>query len=99
MPYITQADRLKFDAALEQLPPAETKGELNYLITKLMIQYLMHHGMSYTTLSDISNTPEEAAAEFRRRVTASYEDSKIDANGDVYPPFSTIPKAAGTSPK
>jgi len=63
---------------------AETKGELNFLITELMIEYMKNNGKSYQVLSDIVGAGIDAAEEFRRRVLNPYEDEKIKENGDVY---------------
>lgn len=80
MPYISMERR-------DRVAPrtAETAGDLNYGITRLLIGYLQEHGLSYQTLNDIVGALEGAKAEFQRRVVAPYEDQKIRRNGDVYP--------------
>jgi hypothetical protein len=88
MPYIKGAIRR------EDLDPhwmagtvhAETEGELNFQITRLMIVYLQDHGLSYATLNDISGAVNNAYMEFYRRVVVPFEEEKIKANGDVFPP-------------
>ena len=90
MPYIPQSDRPKFAPALDMLHDAVTthglsNGELNYLMTKLALLYIERHGMSYNTGSDVIKAFECAKIEFYRREIAPYEDSKIVANGDVFP--------------
>lgn len=49
-------------------------GDLNYLVTRLMLQ----------ALSRVLSEVHEAECEFRRRMLAPYEDAKILQNGDVY---------------
>ena len=63
---------------------AENEGELNYQISVLMDNYMIKHGLSYDRMGDCTGACENAAAEFRRRVMAPYEDKKIIENGDVY---------------
>ena len=79
MPYITHLDK----AALEE-NPAETPGELNYLVTELIKQYVRTKGLNYQTCNDVMGALEGAKAEFYRRVVGPYEDQKIEENGDVY---------------
>jgi hypothetical protein len=89
MPYIPEGQREVLRRwALGQSSqgiPAATAGELNFLLTELILDYLDTNELSYQTLNDIMGALGEAAAEFRRRVIVPYEDSKIAANGDVYP--------------
>ena len=90
MPYIPSSDRQKFAPALDMLHDAVTahglsNGELNYLMTTLALLYIERHGMSYNTGSDVIKAFECAKIEFYRREIAPYEDSKIVANGDVFP--------------
>ena len=82
MPYITQEAR--DELALRE---PETPGELNYAISVLLGQYLLTKeadGLSYQTINDILGALEGAKLEFYRRIAVPYEDTKIDANGDVY---------------
>lgn len=79
MPYISPKD---YPRAM--ITP-ETPGELNFAITMLMIGYLSQKGLSYTNAQETISQANEAAAEFRRRVLAPYEDKKVAENGDVYP--------------
>lgn len=59
-------------------------GELNYAITEMMINYLNRKGVSYTNMNEVIGVLECAKLELYRRMTAPYEDMKIDENGDVY---------------
>ncbi len=77
MPYIKQERR---DTVI--IP--ETTGELNFMITELLLVYMRHNGKNYSTFNDIIGACEGAKLEFYRRVIENYEDIKIDLNGDVY---------------
>lgn len=95
MPYITQKDRDKIiDRCDEfgdgeiytniQIDNIDTAGELNYAITEMMINYLNRKGISYTNMNEVIGVLECAKLELYRRMTAPYEDTKIEENGDVY---------------
>ena len=93
MPYIKQERREPIDAALRKLEEALTsfhtertleKGDLNYIISNIVISYCKKHGVSYGTLSDITGVLNDVKIEFERRVVAPYEDTKIKENGDIY---------------
>ena len=79
MPYINEHRKEGAEAN------PRTAGELNFAITRLMIDYLDRKGLSYTNAAETIAATTEAAAEFRRRVLVPYEDKKIAENGDVYP--------------
>ena len=83
MPYIKQDNRRVVDTVLE-VPVMENAGELNYVLTKVIKDYLQQFGSSYQTMNDIVGALDGAKVEFQRRIVAPYEDSKIQANGDVY---------------
>lgn len=80
MPYIKREDR----ARAEKYPL--TAGELNYAITKLLMWYLDNRKdtLNYNLLQECIGACEAAKLEFYRRVVATYEDAKIEQNGDVY---------------
>ena len=64
-------------------------GNLNFLITKLLIYYTRSRaekqgGVDYRLLNEVVGAVESAKAEFRRRMVDPYEDLKIKQNGDVY---------------
>jgi len=81
MPYITKDRR----DVLQDWEPPEVAGELNYLITKLCIEYLSYKGEKYATYNDIIGALECAKLEMYRRKISPYENKKIEENGDVYP--------------
>lgn len=78
MPYIKEERRAQ--AAVYP----ETKGELNFAITRFMVEYVKRSGKSYDVISDAIGAANDAAAEMRRRLLNPYEDFKIQENGDVY---------------
>lgn len=79
MPYIRLSDK----KALDTRGP-ETPGELNYLITKLILQYVKEHGQGYQIYNDAVGALECAKLELYRRRIADYEEGKKATNGDVY---------------
>lgn len=83
MPYIKYQRRCELSRD-EQYDGVATPGELNYKITKEIIQYQKNKGLSYQTINDIIGALEGAKLEFYRRVVAPYENDKIEQNGDCY---------------
>jgi hypothetical protein len=59
-------------------------GELNYFFTLCCLGYIKNKGKSYQTINDIIGALECCKQEFYRRLVAPYENTKIQANGDVY---------------
>lgn len=85
MPYITKARRQALvDDSVAQMYPIDTAGELNFVLTAVIKEYLREHKLRYQTINDIVGALEGAKLEFYRRVAAPYEDTKIQENGDVY---------------
>jgi hypothetical protein len=82
MPYVKRTERARLDGG----GPAETPGELNYLVTRLVDGYLGRKGLSYASLNEAVGVLECAKLELYRRIVARYEDRKIadPENGDVY---------------
>lgn len=82
MPYINNGHRIY----LEDHPlDVKSTGELNYMITGVIAEYLERNGLSYAVINNIMGALEGAKLEFYRRVAAPYENKKILENGDVYP--------------
>ena len=79
MPYIDKRIRGHM-----HLVDAESEGELNYQITKLIDSYLLRKGLKYATINTVIGVLECAKLELYRRVAADYEDLKCEENGDVY---------------
>ena len=80
MPYIKQKRREEL--GLRALP--KNAGELNYLITEELTNYIFLNGESYQTFNDIIGALEGAKLEIYRRLIVPYEDRKARENGDVY---------------
>ena len=83
MPYIPAYERPKLDAAIETIEPTNA-GELNYVITQVILEYLTFKGNGYNWMNELMGVLLCVALEFYRRVVAPYEDIKAKQNGDVY---------------
>ena len=83
MPYIKAEQREKFDGARDLGSKATNAGELNYLIFRIIVGYMVGKGLCYQTLNDIMGVLSGVDKELYRRITKYYEDSKIMDNGDV----------------
>lgn len=79
MPYVNKVAREE----LKERSPQDS-GELNYLITTMLIQYIKDKGLSYQSCNDVMGALTGAQQEFYRRVVIKYENQKIEVNGDVY---------------
>lgn len=80
MPYITQEARQE----LSEERNARTVGELNYLVTGLVAEYIYRVGPSYNSINAAIGVLECAKLELYRRIAGPYEDKAIAKNGDVY---------------
>lgn len=86
MPYLTEADKQKLSHITTQIVMADIKtpGHLNYLFTKIVLQYLEIHGIKYQVFNDAIGALEACKMELYRRLVGRYEDTKIKTNGEVY---------------
>ena len=86
MPYIASARRESFLGFENQVKDLriDSAGELNYLITKLMLTYLATHGENYRIMNEVIGALECAKAEFVRRKLIPLEQAKCVENGDVF---------------
>jgi hypothetical protein len=86
MPYITKDRRDILDRYVirDLSSRPNNEGELNYLFTRLAMEYLNFKGHTYTHMGDVIGALENAKLEFYRRIVAPYEDLKRTANGDVF---------------
>lgn len=85
MPYIEPKMRSYLDPVNnKEFHVANTAGELNFQLTRLVQAYLDNSGLSYQNINDVIGALEGCKLEFYRRLVASYEDQKIQTNGDVY---------------
>lgn len=89
MPYLTKEDKERLNA----VPVPQTGGELNYLITKLIRDYIGKIGfndklepnkLNYQAVNDVLGALEGAKLEYYRRIGVPYENTKLSTNGDVY---------------
>jgi hypothetical protein len=81
MPYISEERRNQFDNGdFSDLQP----GDVNYVVTRLLDQYIDQEGLSYTSINAMIGVLECAKLELYRRIAVPYEDRKIEENGDVY---------------
>lgn len=83
MPYINKNAREKFDNDFSG-DQADNAGELNYMFTTLILEYIKKHGLNYQRINDVIGALEGAKLEFYRRTATPYEEEKIEENGDVY---------------
>lgn len=81
MPYITIDRQVALDIRVDT---PRNAGELNYIFTRTLMDYLKEKGLCYQRINDVIGALEGAKAEFYRRVVVPYEDKKIQENGDVY---------------
>lgn len=86
MPYIDQERRRVLANQWHNvgIQRPHTPGELNYLFTRMVQNYIEIKGLSYQTINDILGALEGTKLEFYRRVAVPYEQTKIEENGDVY---------------
>lgn len=86
MPYIKQSrrDALFNDSVKDRDDRIKTPGELNFMLTELIKDYVKMKKLSYQTINDIVGALESTKLEFYRRIAVPYENSKISENGDVY---------------
>lgn len=84
MPYIKEEERDSWDEIVSSMnldPAYVSIGELNYLITKILISYSPEKYADYNALVGML---ECCKLEFYRRAVAAYEEEKMKENGDVY---------------
>lgn len=85
MPYVKKLRRDELLLGFEdRWTQPQNPGDLNFILTFHINEYLKIQGKSYSTINDIIGALEGAKLEFYRRVAAPYEDTKIKENGDVY---------------
>lgn len=85
MPYIDYVSRLRvLPEEAKRLVKPETAGELNFVLTTIIIEYLRRIGHSYKSYNEVMGVLECAKQELYRRVIAQYEDHKKNDNGEVY---------------
>lgn len=83
MPYIKQENRPTMDKVVKAMEDAGVvaNGDLNYILYAFCIRNVKP---SYGNYKNYCGELRECANEIARRLTAPYEDEKIEENGDVY---------------
>lgn len=85
MPYINPASRDRFDECIFDLAEEiESPGELSYVIFKLLLGVAYNSEADFTVFNALVGVLETTKHEFQRRVVTPYEESKREANGDVF---------------
>lgn len=86
MPYLKQVDKNHFEKLDNAIRGAviNSAGDLNYLFTRILQQYLRLSNESYSNYNSIIGALECCKLELYRRMISQYEDTKIEENGDVY---------------
>lgn len=84
MPYIKPEDRIVMDGVVQHMidKGVEPNGKLNYVLFKLCLNTVGKEP-SYGKFKNFCGELSECIAEIRRRMTAEYENKKIEENGDV----------------
>jgi hypothetical protein len=80
MPYVDEPTRTRLDITQN----AYTAGELNYLVTRLVLKFLKSNDLNYERINQAVGALECAKQELYRRLAAPYENKKAKENGDVY---------------
>lgn len=86
MPYISQDTRTRIAEDAPGRPIINTVGELTYILTMTILDYLKQHDLRFDTIAEVRGALASTLSEFDRRVAFPYENRKKLKNGDVYPP-------------
>jgi hypothetical protein len=86
MPYIDKArrDDIHYAANHIDLSQITSPGELVFALTVVCWETFKDSEQRFADLNAIIGALENTKLEFYRRVSAPYEDDKIEENGDVY---------------
>lgn len=88
MPYIARKDRAQYQRAIDELARLVPKdrmarpGHMNYVI-RLLINRVYGNAMRYADHNEVVGLLNCVQQEFYRRLTAPYEDEKIEQEGDL----------------
>jgi len=86
MPYIKQETRKIIDSYLKHILDIIedcTEGDLNYIITRIVHQWIKHEGLNYKNINSVIGVLECAKMELYRMIAAPYEDKKKKENGSI----------------
>jgi hypothetical protein len=90
MPYIPQQQRIDIhnDLLDDELGglnwTPENAGELNFLVSTFIANYIKTKGLKYAVVNEMIGALECAKMELNRVIVGPYEDIKIQENGPVY---------------
>jgi hypothetical protein len=90
MPYIPQQQRIDIhnDLLDDELGglnwTPENAGELNFLVSTFIANYIKTKGLKYAVVNEMVGALECAKMELNRVIIGPYEDVKIEENGPVY---------------
>jgi hypothetical protein len=83
MPYIRESDRTQYREFFSRLPYIKDEGNLNYVLSKVILDYIGNKDHSYATFNAVIGVLSCIKMELYRRVISFYEDEKIKQNGDL----------------
>jgi hypothetical protein len=86
MPYVDQLSRERYKnltKAIEKISDISTKGDLEFLVFKLMKKFMTDREVRYSTLHDCVYAVAHASDEFRRRYLDIRENEALEKNGDI----------------
>ena len=87
MPYIKKTRAKEFGDEIRAIgAKAEVQGELNWMITQVMLGYISSHNLRYQHIADAIGGAENAADELRRRLLHRYEQ-KVSLENDRDDPY------------
>ncbi len=85
MPYIKKENRVKLEEPARNIAVnIACAGDLNFVFTEIIDEYIKRRGCKYTTLNEVVGAIECCKIELYRRIAGPYEDKKIIENGDVF---------------
>lgn len=84
MPYIKQEERPVFQDFAWKCPALVNKGQLEYLITLLMINFMNSREHTYSNLHDCIYAVIHAAEEFKRTQLDPHEHEAELRNGSIW---------------
>ena len=84
MPYINHKEQRELRDKISGIVDHKTtEGELNFILTTIIGEYVIKKGLRYKQINDVLGALQGCKLEFYRRVAIPYEDMKIEENGDV----------------
>lgn len=89
MPYINQKRRRILNTVINEFFKAEfsslnlLKGDINYIITKIVHKFVLQHGENYNARSLGKSILQDALDEYKRQVMDKYEDKKKQENSAI----------------